>query len=142
MLTEADRELALKCISVYIGDYSVERQYASSIILKMLFKERYRELMSEIKEMTGFKVNDRNSSKVVTWKKKVKAKGKCEICGATEKLEAHHVVPWEYSITGRTDVSNGMCLCKECHKMMHDDVKWLEYKMGEINGRKENGQTD
>lgn len=27
----------------------------------------------------------------------------------------------------KTDVKNGQCLCEECHKMMHDDILWIEY---------------
>ena len=98
--------------------------------------------MEAVKEMTGFKVNDRNSSKVVMWKKKVKAVGKCELCGSTERLVAHHKIPWSESITGRTDRKNGQCLCEKCHKIMHDDDLWLEYMMGrEKDGKKQGRQT-
>lgn len=31
------------------------------------------------------------------------------------------------SIKGRTDTENGMCLCKACHKMMHNDEEYVEY---------------
>lgn len=127
MLTDKEIESAVKCIEIYVGDYSPEKQYAASIILKMLFKERYKDLMATIKESTGFKVNNRGDGKVVTWTKKVKAVGKCEVCGSTENLVAHHIIPWEYSIKGRTNLSNGQCLCTECHKMMHNDELWCEY---------------
>ena len=127
MLTAEDRELAVECIAIYIGDYPAEKQYAASIILKMLFKERYQELQALLREETGFKVNHRGDSKVVSWAKKVKKNGKCEICGAKDKLVAHHRIPWEYSIKGRTDLNNGQCLCENCHKMIHNDDKCLEY---------------
>lgn len=130
MLTAKEAGLAIKCIEIYIGSYSVEKQYASSIILKMLFKDRYNELMALIKEATGFKVNNRQDSKVITWRKKVKKIGECQICGIKEKLVAHHIVPWECSITGRTDTNNGMCLCKDCHKMVHNTEKYTDYLRG------------
>lgn len=124
MLRAEDRELAIKCIAIYIGDYSAEKQYAASILLKMLFKERYHELQALLKEETGFKVNDRRNTKVVSWSKKVKKTGKCEVCGSKEKLVAHHRIPWEYSIKGRTNLNNGQCLCENCHKIIHNDKKW------------------
>lgn len=127
---EEELKLVEKCIEIYLGDYTPEQQYAASIMLHMILKDKqFSELMALLKETTGFKINDRNSSRVVMWKKKVKKIGKCEICGATEQLEAHHKVPWTYSISGRADVKNGQCLCSKCHKMMHDDELWLEFMM-------------
>lgn len=134
MLTQKETDLAIRCLEIYMGDYSVEKQYASSIILKMLFKKKYRKLMEEVREATGFKVNNRSDAKVIYWAKKVKKKGKCEICGSKEKLVAHHIVPWEYSIKGRTDINNGMCLCSNCHKMMHNDDDFIEYMRGCAHG--------
>ena len=113
-----------------MGDFPIEKQYASTIILKMLFKERFKELMAEIKEATGFKANNRYDSKVITWAKKIKKKGECEICCSKENLVAHHIVPWECSIKGRTDIKNGMCLCKDCHKMIHDPIGYVDYMRG------------
>jgi 5-methylcytosine-specific restriction endonuclease McrA len=99
----------------------------------MLLKEDYFKLMEAVKEKTGFKVNNRLSGKVSTWKKQVKKIGKCEICGAKENLVAHHIVPWSYSIAGRTDVKNGQCLCEDCHKIMHDDALWIDYMRKKVS---------
>ena len=123
-----------KCIEIYKGDYSPIQQYAASILLKMLLKEKYQATMEEIKESLGFKINDRNSSRVRTWKNKVKKIGKCEICNSKDNLVAHHIIAWEYSITGRTDINNGQCLCDKCHHMMHNDEQWINYMRGEYNG--------
>lgn len=133
MFTEGERELAIRCLEIYIGNYPTEKQYAASLILKMLFKERYRKLMAEVKEVTGYKVNNRYDSKVIAWAKKVKKIGKCYYCGATKKLVAHHIVPWEYSINGRTEVSNGMCLCEKCHKKVHNDREYIALIRGRRN---------
>lgn len=123
-----------ECIEIYKGDYSPIQQYAASILLKMLLKEKYQATMNEIKESLGFKINNRNSSKVRTWKSKIKKIGKCEICNSKDNLVAHHIIAWEYSITGRTDINNGQCLCDKCHHMMHNDAKWIDYMRGEYNG--------
>ncbi len=123
-------KLAERYLEIYLGDYTPEQQYAASILLHMLLKDDgFRKLMEFVKETTGFRINDRNSSRVIMWKKKVKKVGKCEICGSKEILVAHHKIPWAYSIKGRTDINNGQCLCRKCHNMMHDDELWLEYMM-------------
>lgn len=119
-----------------MGDYPVEKQYAASILLKMMLKEKkYKKLMAIIREEIGFKLNDRNDASVTSWKKRVKKVGKCQICGSEEKLEAHHIVPWKYSIKGRTDINNGICLCEECHKMMHNDIEWINYMRNKYYGK-------
>lgn len=130
---EEDKKTLIKCLKIYMGDYSMLQQYACSILLKMILKEQYKEVMNQVKEELGFKINDRNNSKVIAWKKKIKNRGKCEICDSTTNLVAHHIIPWEYSIKGRTDVSNGQCLCNKCHKMIHNDEKWIDYKRGCLN---------
>ena len=118
---------AEKCLEILLGEYTPEQQYAASILLHMMLKNNYGTFVEIFKEITGFKVNNRQSGKAITWAKKIKQRGKCEICGTTENLVAHHIIPWAYSIAGRFDLDNGQCLCEECHKMMHDDDIWIEY---------------
>jgi predicted restriction endonuclease len=131
--SEEDVKQAEHYLEIMLGDYTPQQQYAASILMHMLLKENFDKLMELIKEETGFRVNDRNSSRVVVWKKKVKKVGKCEVCGSKEKLVAHHIIPWAYSIKGRTDVRNGQCLCSECHKMMHNDRLWIDYMMKKVS---------
>ena len=42
----------------------------------------------------------------------------CQICGSRENLEAHHIIP--KSRGGTNIVENGITLCKECHKAVHE----------------------
>ena len=118
------------CIAIYVGNYKPYQQYAASILLKMFLKENYPSVMNEIKELLGYKINNRNSSKVIVWKNKIKKRGKCEMCGSNQKLVAHHIIPWEHSISGRVDISNGQCLCERCHKIVHNDFMWIDYLRG------------
>lgn len=122
-------QIVLDCLAVYMGDYAPEKQYAACIMLKMCLGEKtFKRLMDVVKEETGFRVNDRYSTEVTRWGREVKRAGKCEICGSTEHLEAHHKIPWQYSIKGRTDIENGQCLCSNCHhRIMHDDMAWIDY---------------
>lgn len=125
---EEDIPLVKKCVEIYLGDYTPSQQYAASILLRMILKNKqFHRLMDVLREETGFKINNRQSPKAIRWAKKIRSAGKCEICGSREHLHAHHIVPWEYSIKGRFDPNNGQCLCKDCHKMMHNDILWLEY---------------
>lgn len=68
------------------------------------------------------------------WMDAVKARdGKCLVCGSTENLESHHIVPLDvlvgvHGITNREqareckelwDLENGMTVCATCHYKIH-----------------------
>jgi len=68
------------------------------------------------------------------WMDAVKARdGKCLVCGSTERLEAHHIVPLAvlvdvHGIINREqarkckalwDLKNGMTVCTRCHYKIH-----------------------
>ena len=56
------------------------------------------------------------------WRKQVLERDnhQCRMCGKkSRKLIAHHIRRYRNDISGRTDVSNGITLCEECHKMVH-----------------------
>ena len=49
-----------------------------------------------------------------------RAQNKCEMCGATQNLEIHHIVTWRNG--GTHDASNLQLLCESCHtekKILH-----------------------
>jgi 5-methylcytosine-specific restriction endonuclease McrA len=52
------------------------------------------------------------------WRRKVidNAKGKCEYCEKTEKLNAHHIESYSLNKDLRYDPHNGVCFCSTCHK--------------------------
>lgn len=41
----------------------------------------------------------------------------CWICGSTENLQAHHIVPWH--IQPDNDDDNLVILCRKCHMTLH-----------------------
>jgi len=47
-------------------------------------------------------------------------KGKCSICGLTENLIAHHIVP-KYK-GGENNSKNISILCERCHKLAHQHI--------------------
>ena len=63
----------------------------------------------------------RRSKEYMAWVKAVyqKAGGKCEMCGAEDGLEAHHIVSLHQDFSRALDVGNGQLLCNECHKRIH-----------------------
>ena len=44
----------------------------------------------------------------------------CAICGCSEHLEAHHIVPYSRDESLARDLSNGVCLCHHCHYLAHN----------------------
>ncbi len=56
------------------------------------------------------------------WRKTVKKRDryKCQFpgCRAKTKLQAHHVIRWADNITKRYDITNGITLCKNHHKLV------------------------
>jgi hypothetical protein len=48
------------------------------------------------------------------WSEKIRSIGKCEVCGETGYLNAHHIIGRLNKIV-RWDLKNGVCLCAGCH---------------------------
>jgi hypothetical protein len=53
------------------------------------------------------------------WARRVKRVGKCYICGSTSQLQAHHLNDKTTYPHLAYRVSNGVCLCRECHMGFH-----------------------
>lgn len=71
------------------------------------------------KESSG---RDRNSRDYKEWRLAVFERDNftCQICHKSGcQLEAHHIERWVDNISRRYDVTNGITLCKECHKEVH-----------------------
>lgn len=45
---------------------------------------------------------------------------RCQSCGATDQLHAHHIRQWSTYPAGRFDPANGVTLCKTCHMNLHN----------------------
>lgn len=39
----------------------------------------------------------------------------CQNCRGSEKLQAHHIVPWYKDENKRLDINNGITYCSSCH---------------------------
>lgn len=49
---------------------------------------------------------------------------RCRKCGATENLEADHIVPTHHG--GQSTVENGQTLCHECHRRKSYYEEWIK----------------
>lgn len=81
-------------------------------------------------------VFDRTDRRVLKWRREVLKAGKCAKCGSTKNLQAHHILHWSMYPKGRDDVSNGMCLCDECHAKEHEGEISYSLMMSNIQKRK------
>lgn len=43
----------------------------------------------------------------------------CVICGSTEDIEAHHIIPVSHSARFAYRFTNGITLCRKCHYLVH-----------------------
>lgn len=64
---------------------------------------------------------DRNRYPAKMWTKQVKDRDgwKCQKCGSTDRLHAHHIKRWCDYPELRYEVSNGITLCHPCHEAAH-----------------------
>ena len=56
------------------------------------------------------------------WSKTVREldNNRCVFCGATERLEAHHIKPQHSNPELANELENGITLCKKCHYTAHN----------------------
>lgn len=64
----------------------------------------------------------RKSKAYKDWQTKVFQKDHycCKYCGSKNKLNAHHIYSWNQYPEKRFIVDNGLTLCEECHRKIHN----------------------
>lgn len=67
------------------------------------------------------KERKKNFIYVLNNKIKNRDNNECQLCGETNKLNVHHIIPWRIKIGSRFDEINLVTLCRTCHtKKAHD----------------------
>jgi len=63
----------------------------------------------------------RTTTEYKTWRKVVFSRDdlRCQTCGSEKNLEAHHIIPVARKPKLATMVSNGITLCRDCHRKIH-----------------------
>jgi hypothetical protein len=90
---------------------------------------------------------ERNYEKYYNWRKEVFLKDKytCQCCGYDKggNLVAHHILNYSEYEELRTELSNGITLCKICHKKFHDLYGYRNNNNDQLNTfiQRENHKT-
>lgn len=82
----------------FIVDYMRLHHVAVQIIKGSRSTSEYRRWVMAVKERDGYEC--------------------CE-CGGRENLHVHHIRPFSKYLSLRTDVNNGLTLCRACHEASH-----------------------
>ena len=72
--------------------------------------------------------NTKNDAELQKWARKVidRDNGCCVICGETRDLDAHHLISKTVPEL-KYRLSNGVTLCRRCHKLVHSNTyPWPE----------------
>lgn len=72
-------------------------------------------------ELTEEERNSRRNSRSVTWRKYVFERDNysCKLSGRKDNLNAHHLHSWHSHLELRFDISNGVTLTEDLHKLFH-----------------------
>ncbi len=73
---------------------------------------------------------DWNDPDYVKFRAEVRKRDKytCRMCGSKNNLQVHHIIEWSEAYYLRYEVSNGITLCKSCHKSIKGHEKsWAVY---------------
>ncbi len=84
-----------------------------------------------------------NDDELKKWKKIIRKrdKNRCRFprCSSRKKLQVHHIYPFAQYIGLRYDISNGILLCKECHKKVTgQEASYISLFVEIVNDRKKN----
>lgn len=113
------RLLTIEALATLISvKTSIYQKQAALLLLQALLRDKFYNfiLEGESKDIYPF---DRDDKRVRAWTKEILKRGKCEKCGSTNDLEAHHIIKWSDFPQGRVDIQNGLCLCHDCHTFEH-----------------------
>lgn len=75
---------------------------------------------AKAKDNPVFPFEDRNIP-FGKWAKTIKDIGgnRCAVCGNTLNLESHHIIPRAEDKQKESNINNGICLCRQCHRRIH-----------------------
>lgn len=101
--------------------------------LDLLLELEYITYLGPILYVTHWKdhcYSDSTSKKRLTyeyrkWRKEVLERdwNKCKECGSKTLLHVHHIKPFSIYKSLRTELSNGITLCKSCHIKIHKKMR-------------------
>jgi len=113
------------CGKVFVDELGRERVYCSNKCCTNAFRKADR------------KTTDRRDKEYAKWALAVMKRDKrCVRCGATERLQAHHIKHWKNHPESRYDIDNGATLCVYCHHAQHPTIPLEKFiKLGGVSVR-------
>ena len=81
-------------------------------------KRDIKKLTDTIEELRK-KIPEADREKLTKWARRVKQVGRCDVCGSSKDLTAHHLWDKKSHFTMMYQDENGVCLCDVCHKAFH-----------------------
>ena len=107
ILTVANEDFLLKALSIEKCELNYDTEN---------LEDTHNLLMKFYNATTKQETFDRNTKEYNLWKNKVLKRDKiCQCCGGDKYLEVHHIYNYHDYTDLRTDVENGIVLCKWCH---------------------------
>lgn len=81
-------------------------------------------------------VDNYKNRRLEKWAQEVKNRNgnRCVICGSTDNLDAHHIIPKRTHPEFEFKVENGVTLCREHHTMVHPYMTSYMKKVHANNG--------
>lgn len=106
--------------------YFMSNPYFSEIINGIIYLYTKKNYKSKLKRIKNGSTNKRNSPEYNFFRSFVFKRDNytCQNCGTRGTiLNAHHHKSYKHNKSLRTDVSNGVTLCVECHKKEHKRIR-------------------
>ena len=114
------KETAIRCIGVMLDTNAKPIQKRAAYLLLVLTFSR--QIVNNALVPYAV-VLSRRDPLVYRWRCIVRDRDKvCQICGATEHLEAHHKSSWSEDPVNRVNPDNGVLLCSDCHRKQHPNL--------------------
>ena len=83
------------------------------------YKEQHKETQLSLRKKVKDLQTPEATAKLISWAKRVKAIGYCDICKETSNLTAHHLYDKSTHPSLAFIDDNGVCLCLTCHNGFH-----------------------
>lgn len=107
-----------RCVDLIFEADALPWQQSAAMMLLDFYHPTWRDAFTP--ELLGYTL-DRNAPEVRRWRSNVLTRDgyTCQVCGTSDGLEAHHIVPWAVAPYLRVVLANGRTLCHQHHMAEH-----------------------
>lgn len=118
---EEIREQAMACFAKHLDGKLKNLQEGEHLVVQFIL-----DIVDPNGKVRGGSGAQRNMPEYIKWRSAVYERDgyKCQECGATDSLNAHHIKAWATHPELRFDIDNGVTLCFDCHAKIHPHIKF------------------